>query len=84
MNSVNHAKATRIDARLTYSDKGLRLRVQDDGSGFDSGVAKKKQGHWGMINMRERASQIHASFSVDSAPGKGTSIEVMVPRKRFG
>ena len=47
-------------------------------------LAKKKPGHWGMVSMRERASQIHATFTVDSTPGKGTSIEVVVPRKRFG
>src|SRR5579872_3258847 len=80
-NSVNHANPTRILAGLTYSEKHVRLTVADDGDGFDLAVAAAKHDHWGMTGMRERASQIGATFSVCSSPGEGTTVEVVVPAK---
>jgi signal transduction histidine kinase/ligand-binding sensor domain-containing protein len=80
-NSVNHARASRVVATLTYSNKELRLTVQDDGSGFDPQAGTAKKDHWGMRGMRERAESIGATFILDAAPGRGTKIEVVVPRK---
>jgi signal transduction histidine kinase/ligand-binding sensor domain-containing protein len=81
-NSVNHARASRVVAALTYSSKELRLSVQDDGSGFDPQTATAKKDHWGMRGMRERANSIGATFMLDAAPGRGTRIEIVVPRKK--
>jgi signal transduction histidine kinase len=80
-NSVSHARASRILAALAYSEKELRLTVQDDGSGFDPQEASAKKDHWGMAGMRERAATIGASFAVDTSPGRGTKIEVVFRRK---
>ncbi len=81
VNSVNHAHATTILAGLTYSEKHVRLTVQDDGAGFDLETVKAKHDHWGMAGMRERAVQIGATFSVCSSLGQGTKVEVVVPCK---
>ena len=78
---MNHARATKIPARLTYSDKELRLVVEDNGTGFDPEQALHKSGHWGLSGMRERAAQLGADFTVNSSPGRGTRIEVVVPQK---
>jgi signal transduction histidine kinase/ligand-binding sensor domain-containing protein len=80
-NSVNHARASRVVAALAYSNKELRLTVHDDGSGFDPQAVTAKEDHWGMRGMRERAESIGAAFMLDAAPGRGTRIEVVVPRK---
>ncbi|SPE42908.1 putative Integral membrane sensor signal transduction histidine kinase [Candidatus Sulfopaludibacter sp. SbA3] len=80
-NSVNHARASRIVAALVFSAKELRLAVQDDGSGFDPQTGTTKRDHWGMRGMRERAASIGATFTLDAAPGRGTKIEIVVPRK---
>jgi signal transduction histidine kinase len=80
-NSVNHARAGRIAATLTYSSRELRLTVQDNGAGFDPEAGIAKSGHWGMRGMRERAESIGGIFVLDAAPGRGTRIEVVVPRK---
>jgi signal transduction histidine kinase/ligand-binding sensor domain-containing protein len=80
-NSVNHARASRIAAALIYSHKELRLTVQDDGSGFDPQAGTAKPDHWGMRGMRERANSIGAELVLDAAPGRGTKIEIVVPRK---
>ncbi|PWT84122.1 MAG: hypothetical protein C5B56_16135 [Proteobacteria bacterium] len=81
-NAVTHASASHIQLLLVYGDKELQLSVQDDGAGFDPDTSADREGHWGLRSMRERARQIHAEFLLESAPGKGTRVEVRVRRKQ--
>ena len=80
-NSVNHAGAKRIWAKLNYAARELRLIIQDDGCGFDPSAVIPKPGHVGLAGMRERAVKIGASLKIDSAPGQGSVVEVIIPRK---
>ena len=81
-NVVKHAEANDVAIRLAgQSEDGLRLTVQDDGTGFDPAVIPA--GHLGLAGMRARASQIGATIDVVSAPGSGTRIEVLVPAERL-
>jgi signal transduction histidine kinase len=80
-NAVNHARASRISVHLIYQEKEFRLEVEDDGSGFDPDAAHGKEGHFGMRSMGERAKQVRADLRVDTTPGRGTSIVVMLARK---
>jgi signal transduction histidine kinase/streptogramin lyase len=80
-NAAMHAGASRIDIRLDYTDKEFLMAVQDNGKGFDAGQAEDRNGHWGLRNMRERARSVGAGFSLETAPGKGTRIEVRVRRR---
>ncbi|HUB82769.1 MAG TPA: two-component regulator propeller domain-containing protein [Bryobacteraceae bacterium] len=77
-NALQHAEAKHIRLELCYTPKELRLTVQDDGIGFDPDQAMEKAGHWGFRGMRERARVIGARFQVNSAPGRGATIEVGV------
>jgi signal transduction histidine kinase/ligand-binding sensor domain-containing protein len=81
-NAVNHAMPTHITVHIVSDDKQARLLVQDDGIGFDVEAAKRKAGHLGVQGMTERASVAGAELSIDTAPGKGSRIEVVVPRKK--
>jgi len=81
-NSLNHAGATRIRLELCYTAKELHITIQDDGRGFEPEMAMAKADHYGFRGMRERARQIGAIFTVDSAPGRGTTIEVAVIWKK--
>ena len=81
-NSLSHAAATRIRLELCYTPKELHVTIQDDGVGFDQEMALAKPDHYGFRGMRERARQIGATFTVDSAPGRGTTIEVVVVWKK--
>ncbi len=56
---------------------GVRIAVIDDGAGFDA--ATVPPGHLGLAGMRARAERIGGRFKVESQPGKGTTIEVVVP-----
>jgi signal transduction histidine kinase len=58
------------------------VTIQDDGAGFDPNMAMAKEGHMGFRGMRERARQIAAVFTADTAPGRGTTIGVAVVWKK--
>jgi two-component system, NarL family, sensor histidine kinase DegS len=51
--------------------------VKDDGKGFETNGTKA--GHYGLINMRERAMKVGGQVIIDSAPGKGSQISFSVP-----
>jgi signal transduction histidine kinase len=76
-NSLKHARATNVFVELLNSDHTTCLSVKDDGSGFDLGAVDTISG-FGLRNMQERAASIHASLEIDTAPGKGTRICVVV------
>ena len=80
--SLAFARARRIVAQLVYSEREVRLLVQDDGLGFDPEAALEKKDHWGVIGMQERAKQIAASFSLESESGRGTRVAVSVNRRK--
>jgi PAS domain S-box-containing protein len=79
-NVVKHAEARGVRVGLSFDARRLRLSVTDDGQGF--AVADDFQtygGHWGLLGMRERASQIHGKLSLRSNPGQGTEVSLLVP-----
>src|SRR5579883_463337 len=77
-NSVKHSGARNVEVALDYSSRALRLQVKDDGSGFAEN-GNGKAGHYGLIGMKERASHIGAQLELASAPGRGTTISVVLP-----
>jgi signal transduction histidine kinase len=64
---------------IAYDDNQTRLRVSDDGCGFDPVTLNEANGHYGLISMRERAEQVKGRVRIDSAPGRGTLVEAVVP-----
>jgi signal transduction histidine kinase len=79
-NSVKHSGARTIEVALESSPEALRLRVHDDGSGL--GGAALRPGHYGIIGMKERATQIGAELELLSEPGRGTTVSVVLPAGR--
>jgi signal transduction histidine kinase/ligand-binding sensor domain-containing protein len=77
-NAVKHGAAKHINVRLQRSSSVVSLEVTDDGIGFDRSQLAAAGG-LGLITMRERASQLDGTFDVDSAPGRGTTIKVVIP-----
>ncbi|NBH05947.1 PAS domain S-box protein [Amycolatopsis sp. SID8362] len=76
-NVHKHAQATRIDVVLSTVDNGLRVRIIDDGVGMAGGEAGS--GHFGLVEMHERAEAAHGWLSVTSEPGAGTTVECWLP-----
>ncbi len=80
LNAFSHAKANRIEAEITYSDRFFGLRIRDDGNGVDpKHLSEGRHGHWGLPGMRERAQQIGAQLQIWSQAGVGTEVELCVP-----
>jgi signal transduction histidine kinase len=79
-NAVKHAEARQIDVRLRYDEHAVGVSVSDDGRGFDPDrVDPARAGHFGLVGMRERASRVGASLTIESQPGQGTRVDLSVP-----
>ncbi|WP_189783793.1 GAF domain-containing sensor histidine kinase [Streptomyces capitiformicae] len=78
-NALRHSGAEHVDVTLDRHGKGAVLRVADDGSGFDPQTIRRAGRHLGLVSMRDRASGVGGRLTVESAPGKGTTIEMEVP-----
>ncbi|MFF9452386.1 GAF domain-containing sensor histidine kinase [Streptomyces flaveolus] len=78
-NALRHSGAEHVDVTLTRRGPGAVLRVTDDGSGFDPRTVRRAGRHLGLVSMRDRANGAGGTLTVESAPGKGTTIEMEVP-----
>lgn len=61
-NAFSHARAQNIEVELTYSERLLRLRIQDDGNGIAPEMLEGRSDHYGLQAMRERAKKIGAKI----------------------
>lgn len=78
-NIARHSSARRVNIFLGSADGGLRLRVEDDGVGFQVEEALGKRGSYGLAGMRERAALFGGTFRVESQPKRGTKILIELP-----
>jgi signal transduction histidine kinase len=82
-NIARHARATSVDVAITYGDRQLGIQIRDDGIGIAPSVLAhgSKEGHFGLIGMRERAERVGGALSVDSGAGKGTDVILTFPAR---
>jgi two-component system sensor histidine kinase UhpB len=81
-NVAKHARADRVSVSVEQLEEGtVRLRVRDDGVGFDTSTSGQllREGHFGLAGMRERASLVGGTLEVGSIPGHGTTVEARLP-----
>lgn len=80
-NAIKHGKARRVDIQLEYHDDSTRLKVTDNGVGFDSASpVQPPRPSFGVMGMKERAAKIGAEFSIHSSVGHGCEVVVSVPQ----
>jgi signal transduction histidine kinase len=82
-NVLRHAGATRLTLEIVDEDLELIIALSDNGCGFDpAAVARESESgeHLGLVSMRERAEFIAADLHIQSAPGKGTTVRLRIPR----
>jgi two-component system NarL family sensor kinase len=77
-NVVRHAEAAALEVRVESVAGGLRLRVRDDGRGFDAS-RPPGSGHLGLAIMAERVHAAGGRLSLRSRPGAGTTVEAFLP-----
>jgi two-component system sensor histidine kinase UhpB len=76
-NAVRHSEASRISVTLRrHEDGGVSLDVTDDGRGF---AFDESEGGLGIAGMRERALLIGGELTIESRPGRGTTVHLTVP-----
>lgn len=80
-NVARHAKASWVEVELQKFPRHVAMKIHDDGRSFDAeGVSNARGGkRLGLLGMRERLEMVGGSFKVDSAPGRGTTIEARIP-----
>ncbi|HEY6344460.1 MAG TPA: ATP-binding protein [Bryobacteraceae bacterium] len=80
MNALRHSEATEIEVELQYRRDLLLVFVRDNGCGINpEAVQKKRDSHWGLRGMRDRAENIGARFEIRSRSAGGTEVGVVVP-----
>ncbi|MFI5800808.1 GAF domain-containing sensor histidine kinase [Streptomyces sp. NPDC051677] len=78
-NALRHSGAERVEVTLHKRGQHTVLRVTDDGAGFDPTTTRRAGRHLGLVSMRDRASGVGGTLTVESGPGKGTTIEMEAP-----
>jgi signal transduction histidine kinase/ligand-binding sensor domain-containing protein len=80
LNAVRHSGATSVTMRLQYDATSITLTIVDNGGGFDGArVAEGTTDHYGLTTMKERAQQAGGRLMIASTPGRGTTVEAVVP-----
>jgi PAS domain S-box-containing protein len=82
-NALRHARASTIEIRAELRPDTLELAVRDDGRGFDPAFPRAGDGH-GLANMVDRAARIGAKLGIESRPGGGTELRLVVPLAASG
>jgi signal transduction histidine kinase len=79
-NAVKHAQPNRVQLRLQRQDGQVAVTVSDDGGGFDP--ARAERHGMGLGLMRERVAELGGSYQLDSTPGQGTTVQILLPTGR--
>lgn len=77
-NAHHHADAKEVSVTMRPGANELLIAIQDDGKGFDPATARR-QGHYGLKNMQDRAARIGAAVTIESTPGTGTRVSMTLP-----
>jgi hypothetical protein len=78
-NACTHSAASRLEVELGYASN-LFVRVRDNGTGIDPVIADRgKDGHFGLLGMRERTARIGGKLTLVSSSSSGTEIKLIVP-----
>ena len=81
-NIIKHAAANTINAAIDYVSNQLELSIADNGRGFEMPAGENENNSGlGIRNMHNRAKLIGASFSINSVPGNGTEVKIVLPKE---
>ena len=80
-NVARHAQASRVEVNFEKLPNAICLKIKDNGKSFQAQrvLHSKRNTRLGLIGMRERLEMVGGSFSVESAPGKGTTVRAQIP-----
>jgi signal transduction histidine kinase len=80
-NVVNHSQATRVITKFRYADGMVTLEVEDNGRGFSAAdrTRRRGEGHVGLHLLNNAVEASSGRLSLDSEPGRGTSLMLQLP-----
>jgi two-component system NarL family sensor kinase len=73
---LKHAHAKQVSLQIGQRDEKIILMIEDDGKGFD--VTSHNDGY-GLHNLEARTKLLNGVMTIDSHPGKGTSVLIEIP-----
>jgi signal transduction histidine kinase len=82
-NAVKHSGVRHFEVELRGASDGIHLTVHDAGLGFDTQAGMNDRG-LGLVTMQERVNLVKGTFSIESEPGRGTTIHARVPLSKKG
>jgi len=83
-NVTRHAGTNQALVRLDYALEAVTLGIVDAGKGFDPNEPLRPPRGWGLEGMRERVESVGGELVLYSAPGRGTTVEVVIPLQEQG
>jgi len=79
-NVVKHSGAVLVKIELSFNPQNVVLQIKDGGKGFNpDACVGPKDGHFGLLGIRERTERLGGQVLITSAPGMGTSVRVEIP-----
>jgi len=79
-NVIKHANAHTACVNIVFGNEEISIRIQDDGIGFNINfLTHQNRPTWGLLGMRERSALLGGTVNIQSRPGGGTIIEVIIP-----
>ena len=79
-NCIKHSQASQVTITLDYKPRDVILTISDNGISFiPERQAGPREGHFGLLGIRERASRLNGNVTISSEPGKGTTIQAVIP-----
>lgn len=78
-NVARHAQASQVWVTVVVENGRLHVQVKDDGTGFDAAANSIPAGHYGLVGLRERARLAGGKLEIESRPGAGTVLRMVVP-----
>jgi PAS domain S-box-containing protein len=80
-NVARHAQATKVEVSIQRLPKALLMQIKDNGKSFDveHALHPSRNKRLGLIGMRERLEMVNGQFAIESAPGKGTTVQAQIP-----
>lgn len=86
-NIRKHAHADNVQLDIIFGEQEAHLSLSDDGRGFDPAILQQlapgRDGRYGLQGIQERLEIIGGTLVIESAPGKGTKLEVIVPKDSY-
>jgi signal transduction histidine kinase len=78
-NAARHAAVGNASLRVSFADEAVALLVRDEGVGFVPAESPPRPTTTGATSMRDRANEIGAELRIESEPGRGTAVRLVVP-----